>query len=142
MSTAEWLRETFKYFRGTKEQAEKLFWSASTDKTQNSIDSITAKPIKISIPSDTFRKYFNEETKPDEAADIIDKALQMYFSQKPTEEKSDNSSIEQLYLSERTVKALKAQRIPLLNNLNRSGGFAFMTILSRSFSKKGYPKRK
>lgn len=117
MSTAEWLREAFKYFRGTKEQAAKLFWSVSTDKTQNSIDSITAKPIKISIPSDTFRKYFNEETKPDEAADIIDKALQMYFSQKPTEEKSCDLSIEQLDLSERTLKALKAQRINTVSEL-------------------------
>ncbi len=117
MSTAEWLRETFKYFRGTKEQAEKLFWSASTDKTQNSIDSITAKPIKISIPSDTFRKYFNEETKPDEAADIIDKALQMYFSQKPKEDKSCDLSIEQLDLSERTLKALKTQRINTVSEL-------------------------
>lgn len=117
MSTAEWLREIFTDFRGSKEQAERLFWDANTEKTKNSIDSITAKPIKISIPSDTFRKYFNEETKPDEAADIIDKALQMYFSQKPTEEKSDNSSIEQLDLSERTVKALKAQRINTVSEL-------------------------
>lgn len=117
MSTAEWLREIFTDFRGTKEQAEKLFWSANTEKTKNSIDSITAKPIKISIPSDTFRKYFNEETKPDEAADIIDKALQMYFSQKSTEKKSDNISIEQLDLSERTVKALKAQRINTVSEL-------------------------
>ena len=117
MSTAEWLREIFTDFRGSKEQAERLFWDANTEKTKNSIDSITAKPIKISIPSDTFRKYFNEETKPDEAADIIDKALQMYFSQKPTEEKSDNISIEQLDLSERTVKALKAQRINTVSEL-------------------------
>ena len=117
MSTAEWLREIFTDFRGSKEQAERLFWDANTEKTKNSIDSITAKPIKISIPSDTFRKYFNEETKPDEAANIIDKALQMYFSQKPTEEKSDNISIEQLDLSERTVKALKAQRINTVSEL-------------------------
>ena len=117
MSTAEWLREIFTDFRGSKEQAERLFWNANTEKTKNSIDNITAKPIKISIPSDTFRKYFNEETKPDEAADIIDKALQMYFSQKSTEKKSDNISIEQLDLSERTVKALKAQRINTVSEL-------------------------
>lgn len=113
MGTAVWLREIFTDFRGTKEQAEKLFHNANTEKTKNSIDSITAKPIKISISADTFRKYFAAETKPDEAADIIDKALQMYFSQKPTptEEKSDNVSIEQLGFSDKTLKALKVQRI-------------------------------
>lgn len=113
MSTAEWLREVFTDFRGTKEQAQKMLDKENVEKTRKEIDSITAKPIKISIPSDTFRKYFNAETKPDEAADIIDKALQMYFSQKPTptEEKSDNVSIEKLDISERTLKALKTQRI-------------------------------
>lgn len=113
MSTAIWLREIFTDFMGTKEQAEKLFYSENNRKTQNSIESIAAKPIKISIPSDTFRKYFDKETKPDEAADIIDKALQMYFSQKPTptEEKSDNVSIEQLGFSDKTLKALTGQRI-------------------------------
>lgn len=113
MSTAEWLREVFTDFRGTKEQAQKMLDKENVEKTRKEIDSITAKPIKISIPSDTFRKYFNAETKPDEAADIIDKALQMYFSQKPTptEEKSDNVSIEQLGFSDKTLKALKVQRI-------------------------------
>ena len=113
MSTAEWLREVFTDFRGTKEQAQKMLDKENVEKTRKEIDSITAKPIKISIPSDTFRKYFNEETKPDEAADIIDKALQMYFSQNPTptEGKSDNVSIEQLGFSDKTLKALKVQRI-------------------------------
>lgn len=111
MSTAEWLREIFTDFRGTKEQAQKLLDKENIEKTRQNIDNITVKPIKISIPSDTFRKYFNEETKPDEAADIIDKALQMYFSQNPKEEKDVNVGIEQLELSERTLKALKTQRI-------------------------------
>lgn len=116
MDTAKWLREIFTDFRGTKEQAEKLLDKENIEKTRKDIDNITTKPIKISIPSDTFRKYFTEETKPDEAADIIDKALQMYFSQKPTptedtEEKSDNVSIEQLGFSDKTLKALTGQRI-------------------------------
>ncbi|MCM1327957.1 MAG: ParB/RepB/Spo0J family partition protein [Ruminococcus sp.] len=111
MSTAEWLREIFTDFRGTKEQAEKLFYNANTEKTKKNIDNITAKPIKLSIPSDTFRKYFDEETKPDEAADIIDKALEMYFSQNPKEEKDDIVNVEQLDLSEKTLRALKTQRI-------------------------------
>ncbi|MDE6727419.1 MAG: ParB/RepB/Spo0J family partition protein, partial [Oscillospiraceae bacterium] len=113
MDTAKWLREVFTDFRGTKEQAQKMLDKENVEKTRKEIDSITAKPIKISIPSDTFRKYFNEETKPDEAAYIIDKALQMYFSQKstPTEEKSDNVSIEQLDLSDKALKALKIQHI-------------------------------
>ena len=113
MSTAEWLREVFTDFRGTKEQAQKMLDKENVEKTRKEIDSITAKPIKISIPSDTFRKYFNAETKPDEAADIIEKALHMYFSQNPTptEEKSDNVSIEQLGFSDKTLKALKVQRI-------------------------------
>ena len=111
MSTAEWLREIFTDFRGTKEQAQKLLDKENIEKTRQNIDNITVKPIKISIPSDTFRKYFNEETKPDEAADIIDKALQMYFSQNPKEDKNEIVNIEQLDLSERTLKALKVQRI-------------------------------
>lgn len=112
MGTTIWLREIFKDFRGTKQQAEMLFHKANTEKTKNSIDSITAKPIKVSIPSDTFRKYFTEETAA-EAADIIDKALQMYFSQKPTpaDEKSDNVSIERLDISDKALRALKVQRI-------------------------------
>lgn len=121
MGTAVWLREIFTDFRGTKEQAEKLFHNANTEKTKNSIDSITAKPIKISISADTFRKYFAAETKPDEAADIIDKALQMYFSQKPTptEKKNDNVSIEQLDFSAKTLKALKVQRINTVAELKK-----------------------
>ncbi len=121
MGTAVWLREIFTDFRGTKEQAEKLYYNANTEKTKSSIDSITAKPIKISISANTFRKYFNAETKPDEAADIIDKALQMYFSQKPTptEEKSDNVSIEQLGFSDKTLKALKVQRINTVAELKK-----------------------
>lgn len=111
MSTAEWLREIFTDFRGTKEQAQKLLDKENIEKTRQNIDNITVKPIKISIPSDTFRKYFNEETKPDEAADIIDKALQMYFSQNLKEDKNENISIDQLDLSEKTLKALKVQRI-------------------------------
>ena len=111
ISTAEWLREIFTDFRGTKEQAQKLLDKENIEKTRQNIDNITVKPIKISIPSDTFRKYFNEETKPDEAADIIDKALQMYFSQNLKEDKNENISIDQLDLSEKTLKALKVQRI-------------------------------
>ena len=111
MSTAEWLREIFKDFRGTKSQAEKLLDKVNIEKTRQNIDNITVKPIKISIPSDTFRKYFNAETKPDEAADIIDKALQMYFSQNLKEDKNEIISIDQLDLSEKTLKALKVQRI-------------------------------
>lgn len=117
MSTAEWLREIFTDFRGTEAQAEKLLDKENIEKTRQNIDNITVKPIKISIPSNTFRKYFNEETKPDEAADIIDKALQMYFSQKPKEDKSCDLSIEQLDLSERTLKALKTQRINTVSEL-------------------------
>lgn len=117
MSTAIWLREIFTDFRGTKEQAEKLYNSANTNKTKSSIDSITAKPIKLSIPSDTFRKYFDEDTKPDEAADIIDKALQMYFSQTPKENKDDTVSIEQLEISEKTLRILKTQRISTVAEL-------------------------
>lgn len=113
MSTAEWLREIFTDFRGTKEQAQKMLAKENIEKTRKEIDDITAKPIKISISPNTFRKYFTADTKPDEAADIIDKALKMYFSQKPTptEEKSDNVSIEQLDLSDKALKALKVQRI-------------------------------
>lgn len=117
MSTAEWLREIFTDFHGTKAQAEKLLDKENIEKTRQNIDNITVKPIKISIPSDTFRKYFNDETKPDEAADIIDKALQMYFSQKPKDDKSCDLSIEQLALSERTLKALKAQQINTVSEL-------------------------
>ncbi|MDE5742611.1 MAG: hypothetical protein K2H90_09205, partial [Oscillospiraceae bacterium] len=117
MSTAEWLREIFTDFRGTKEQAQKLLDKENIEKTRQNIDNITVKPIKISIPSDTFRKYFNEETKPDEAADIIDKALQMYFSQNPKEDKNEIVNIEQLDLSERTLKALKVQRINTVTEL-------------------------
>lgn len=81
MSTAIWLREIFADFNGSEEEAKKILDKENLKKTQNGIDKIAAKPIKLSIPSETFRKYFTEETKPDEAADIIDKALQMYFSQ-------------------------------------------------------------
>lgn len=81
MNTAVWLRKIFTGFNGTEEEADKLLNMEIYKKSQKTIDRITAKPIKLSIPSDTFRKYFNEETKPDEAAEIIDKALQLYFSQ-------------------------------------------------------------
>lgn len=81
MSTAIWLREIFTGFNGSKEEAKRILDTENLKNTQKSIDRITAKPIKLSIPSETFRKYFDEETKPDEAADIIDKALQLYFSQ-------------------------------------------------------------
>ena len=81
MSTAIWLREIFANFNGSEEEAQKTLDKENLRKTQNGIDKIAAKPIKLSIPSETFRKYFSEETKPDEAADIIDKALQLYFSQ-------------------------------------------------------------
>lgn len=76
---ALWLREIFDGFGGNKEQAEKLLDERHRENTKDGIERTAAKPIKISIPSDTFRKYFTEETKPDEAADIIDKALEMYF---------------------------------------------------------------
>lgn len=81
MSTAIWLREIFTGFNGTAEEAERVLDTETREKTQKNIDKITEKPIRLSIPSETFRKYFDEETKPDEAADIIDKALQLYFSQ-------------------------------------------------------------
>ena len=81
MSTAIWLREIFADFNGSEEEAKKTLDKENLRKTQSGIDKIAAKPIKLSIPSETFRKYFSEETKPDEAADIIDKALQLYFSQ-------------------------------------------------------------
>ena len=41
----------------------------------------------------------------------------MYFSQKPKDDKSCDLSIEQLALSERTLKALKAQRINTVSEL-------------------------
>lgn len=81
MSTAIWLREIFTGFNGTAEEAERVLDTETREKTQKNIDKIIEKPIRLSIPSETFRKYFDEETKPDEAADIIDKALQLYFSQ-------------------------------------------------------------
>lgn len=81
MSTAIWLREIFTGFNGSEKEAKRILDTENLKNTQKSIDKITAKPIKLSIPSETFRKYFDEETKPDEAADIIDKALQLYFSQ-------------------------------------------------------------
>lgn len=81
MSTAIWLCEVFTNFDGSKADAERLFETEHIKKTQKNIDRITAKPIKISISAETFRKYFDEKTKPDDAADIIDKALKLYFSQ-------------------------------------------------------------
>lgn len=80
-NTAIWLRNIFTDFNGSSEEAENILNAENQKKVQKSIDRMNTKPIKLSIPSDTFRKYFDEDTKPDEAADIIDKALQLYFSQ-------------------------------------------------------------
>ncbi len=79
-NTAIWLRNIFEGFNGSSEEAENILNAENQKKVQKSIDRMNTKPIKLSIPSDTFRKYFDEDTKPDEAADIIDKALQLYFS--------------------------------------------------------------
>lgn len=85
VNKALWLREIFDGFEGSREQAESLLNDRHKERTKNGIEQTAAKPVKISVLTDIFRKYFTEETRPDEAADIIDKALEMYFSQNKQE---------------------------------------------------------
>lgn len=120
MAKAVELRSIFENFRGSKEQAVKLLSEgkpsiAGEDETVRNV-----KPIKISMQPDMFQRYFKPETKPDEIAETIEKALDMYFSQQNQNESSTNDSddgIEKFEFTEQTYKALKTQRINTVSEL-------------------------
>ena len=100
IKTAQRLRQEFCKFDGTKEMAENMI-----DKMDAKPDKVTTakndKPIKISMQPDMFRKYFTADTKPQEIADTIEKALEMYFAA------SASDSIENVGFTEFTLKKLR-----------------------------------
>ena len=115
------LREIFENFRGSKEQAIKLLNEGKPSTSDKDDTTSTVKPIKISMQPDMFQRYFKPETKPDEIAETIEKALDMYFSQQNQTENHDddeeNADIEKFSFSEGTHKALKRQRINTVSEL-------------------------
>lgn len=79
LDTAEELRSVFENFDGKKEEAIEILVDLNS---ANKNTSKPIKPIKISFQPDIFQKYFSKDTSPDEIADTIDKALEMYFKNK------------------------------------------------------------
>ena len=117
IKTAQRLRQEFYGFDGTKEMAENVL-----DKMDAKPEKVATvkndKPIKISMQPDMFRKYFTADTKPQEIADTIEKALELYFGQAEKENVSDdNTDIDKLDFSVHTYTALKRQRINTIKEL-------------------------
>lgn len=109
---AKQYREMFEGFDGTIEQASNILKREAIAQTEQAVmKSKPPKPIKISMQPDMFKKYFKEGTKPDEIADTIEKALEMYFSRNENRDDSDNEGIEKFDFSIQTYNSLKRQRI-------------------------------
>ena len=98
--TAKEYRELFEGFSGTLNQAKDMLQKLDQGEKPEAV-SKPPKPIKISMQPDMFRKYFTEETKPQEIADTIEKALEMYFAA------SASDSIENVGFTEFTLKKLR-----------------------------------
>ncbi|MCH5199728.1 MAG: ParB/RepB/Spo0J family partition protein [Oscillospiraceae bacterium] len=120
MAKAVELRSIFENFRGSKEQAVKLLNEGKPSIADEDETVRNVKPIKISMQPDMFQRYFKPETKPDEIAETIEKALDMYFSQQNQNESStddNDDGIEKFEFTEHTYKALKTQRINTVSEL-------------------------
>lgn len=116
--TAKGYRTLFENFNGTVEQAKAILQKGTAAQTEQAvINSKPPKPIKISMQPDMFKKYFKEDTKPDEIADTIEKALEMYFSRNENRDYSDNEGIEKFDFSIQTYNSLKRQRINTVSEL-------------------------
>lgn len=113
--TAKRYRNLFEGFTGTEKQAADLLHRESVSETEKAVMT-SEKPIKISMQPNMFRKYFTADTKPQEIADTIEKALEMYFANTSDNEDKD---IETLNLPVYTYNILKRQRIDTVSELKK-----------------------
>ena len=115
--TAKRYRNLFEGFNGTEKQAADLLHRESVSVTEKVVMT-SEKPIKISMQPNMFRKYFTADTKPQEIADTIEKALEMYFANTSGSDNEDKE-IETLDLSVYTYNILKRQRIDTVSELKK-----------------------
>lgn len=79
ISLAQRYREIFYGFSGSVEQARNVIIKNIVVQSTLNGEKKSPKAIKVSLNMETYQKYFDEDTKPKDVADIVDKALQLYF---------------------------------------------------------------